>query len=144
MAEIQGNIAKRDKRNAVSRRLHKKEDDEAIASWRLDLNRVLRVLKVRSIAFASLLLTPPSQTELKTNARAIGSDVHEVLSPNTTVSDVRYDPTNTNIISGVHQDVSKSHPDVHTVKSSENKYGQNPRVSILCTVVVTEESLTGT
>ena len=46
--EIQGNIVKRSKRNAISRRYHAKDDKEAIAVWSLDLNRIRRIIDVRS------------------------------------------------------------------------------------------------
>ena len=46
--EIQGNIVKRSKRNAISRRYHAKDDKEAIAAWSLDLNRIRRIIDVRS------------------------------------------------------------------------------------------------
>ena len=48
MDEIQGHIIKRGKRNAVSRRYHAKDDKEAIATWRLDLDEILGVFNVRS------------------------------------------------------------------------------------------------
>ena len=47
--EIQGHIVKRGKRNAISRHFHKKGDGEAIASWKLDLNRILGAFNVRSV-----------------------------------------------------------------------------------------------
>ena len=47
--EIQGYIIKRSKRNAISRRYHAKDDEEAIAAWKLDLNGVLHVFNVCSV-----------------------------------------------------------------------------------------------
>ena len=52
VAEIQRNIIKRSKRNAISRRYHAKDDKEAIAAWKLDLDGILRVFHVRSVTFA--------------------------------------------------------------------------------------------
>ena len=50
LAEIQKNIVdRRGKRNAVSRAFHAKNDKETIATWRLDLNRILHVFDVRSV-----------------------------------------------------------------------------------------------
>jgi len=46
---IQRNIIKRGKRNAISRRYHAKDDEEAIAAWRSELNRTLRVFNVCSV-----------------------------------------------------------------------------------------------
>jgi len=51
VAEIQRNIVERAKRNAVTRLFHAKNDKETIATWRLDLNRILHVFNVRSIIF---------------------------------------------------------------------------------------------
>jgi len=47
--EIQRNIIERNKRNAISRRYHAKDDKKAIAAWSLDLNKIRRVFDVRSV-----------------------------------------------------------------------------------------------
>ena len=49
MAEVQRNIVKRNERNPISRCFHKKDDDEAIATWKLDLAGILRVFNVRAV-----------------------------------------------------------------------------------------------
>ena len=49
MAGIQTKLTKWSKRNAVSRRFHAKNDREKIATWRLDLDKILQILNVRSI-----------------------------------------------------------------------------------------------
>jgi len=46
MVDIQGGLVKQAKRNAVSRRLHAKNDKRTIATWRLDLENILLVFKV--------------------------------------------------------------------------------------------------
>jgi len=46
-AEIQGKIVKWGKRNPVSRFIHARNDEEAIATWRLDFIRILQVFNVR-------------------------------------------------------------------------------------------------
>jgi len=51
VAEIQRSVIERGKRNVVSRHFHAKNDKEMIATWRLDLNRILHVFNVRSAAF---------------------------------------------------------------------------------------------
>ena len=56
MEEIQKRITKQGKRNVVFRHLHAKNDKERIATWRLDLNRILHVFNVRPNASARLLL----------------------------------------------------------------------------------------
>ena len=43
---IQSNIAKRSKRNKLSRFFHTKNDKEMVATWRQDLNRILHVFNV--------------------------------------------------------------------------------------------------
>jgi len=47
--EIQTHIIKRSKRNAISRRYHAKDDEEAIAAWKLDLDGILHVFNVCSV-----------------------------------------------------------------------------------------------
>jgi hypothetical protein len=47
--EIQRNIIKRGKRNAISRLYHANDDKKAIATWRLDLDGILHVFNVRSV-----------------------------------------------------------------------------------------------
>jgi hypothetical protein len=49
LAEIQGKVVKRGKRNHVSRLFHAKNDKEAIAAWRQDLNKILHIFNVRSV-----------------------------------------------------------------------------------------------
>ena len=49
VGEIQMKVVKWGKQNVISRRLHAKDDKEKIATWRSDLNRILRVFNVRSI-----------------------------------------------------------------------------------------------
>jgi len=50
VAEIQKNVVKRGKRSGVSRMFHAKSDKETIATWRLDLNRILHVFNVCAVA----------------------------------------------------------------------------------------------
>ena len=55
--EIQRHVTKRGRRNAISRRYHAKDDREAIATWKLDLDEILRVFKVCSVTPARRSLT---------------------------------------------------------------------------------------
>jgi hypothetical protein len=48
VAEIQGRVVKKGKRNPISRFLSSKNDKDAIAAWRQDLNRILHIFNVRS------------------------------------------------------------------------------------------------
>lgn len=47
MNEVQEYIVKRDKRNAISRMFHAKDDEKAIAGWRLSLEKIRLVFDVR-------------------------------------------------------------------------------------------------
>ena len=73
VVEIQKNVTKQSKRNPVSRLLHAKGDKEAIAAWRQELNRILHVFNVRSIASSLLSLTFqfPDRTFNKYQCRCI-------------------------------------------------------------------------
>ena len=50
--ETRRNVIKRGKRNAISRRYHAKDDGEAIATLRVELNRIIHVFNVRSVTSA--------------------------------------------------------------------------------------------
>ena len=50
IAEIQKNTIKRGKRNPISRRYRTKDDKEAIAAWKLELDGILHVFNVRATA----------------------------------------------------------------------------------------------
>ena len=49
VAEIRGKVIKQGKRNAISQPTRSKNDEEAIATWRLGLNRILHIFNVRSV-----------------------------------------------------------------------------------------------
>jgi len=52
VAEIQEKIVEKSGRNLLSRLVDAKNDKETIATWKLDLNRILHVFNVRSIIAA--------------------------------------------------------------------------------------------
>jgi hypothetical protein len=84
VAEIQEKVIEKVGRNLLSRLVYAKDDKDAIASWRLDLNRILHIFNVRSVV--SVRLSPTVfQTELAINTNA-------------NVSDVRRDVTNTHTV----------------------------------------------
>ena len=56
MVEIQRHIGKRGKRRMFSRPFHKKDDNEPISAWKSDLDRIRRVVEVRSLASAAFCL----------------------------------------------------------------------------------------
>ena len=49
VAEIQAKVLKRGGRGRASRFLHSRDDKDAIAAWKSDLNRILHVFNVRSL-----------------------------------------------------------------------------------------------
>ena len=139
MAEIQRNIIKRGKRNAISQCFHKKNDSKAIAGWRLDLDRILHVFNVRSVTFGWPSLTFSFQTELEINTRATDSDIrHDIANTHPIVPDVHHDISDANdtvpdvrhVVSGTNAIVS----DIHRgkLRSSEGTDSQNLAVSASC------------
>ena len=115
MGEIQRHIIERGKRNVISRRYHAKDDKEAIATWRLDLDRILPAFDVRPVTPARRLLTFRFQIGLGGNTHAIGSGTHQ-------------DAANTQtIVSNLHPNKSKNH---------EGADGQNQAVGITRTPLV--------
>ena len=135
MAEIQGNIVKRGKRNTMSRHFHAKNDKEAIATWRLDLNRILHVFNVRPLAFVRPLLTVRIQTELAINTNVVVSDIHQgVVNTHVTISELQHSVTKTHtIVSDIHRTV---------VRGQEGAESTSSSVSVARTIFVTKSTLT--
>jgi hypothetical protein len=83
LAEIQGKVIKKRKRNVISRLVHAKNDREVIATWKSDLSKILLIFNVSSVAVVRPRLTVPSQTELALNTHTIvsgmGHDVTKIL-----------------------------------------------------------------
>ena len=52
MDKIKRHIYKWGKRSVLSRHFHAKDDSEAIAAWRRNLNEILRAVEVRSLISA--------------------------------------------------------------------------------------------
>ena len=80
MAEIQRKIIKQSGRGTVSRLVHAKADGGAIASWKSDLDRFLRIFNVRLDGIIRILLTIPFQTKLVMNTNITVSDIHRGVS----------------------------------------------------------------
>ena len=125
--EIQGHIIKRSKRNVISRRYHAKDDKEAIAGWRLDLDRILSAFNVCLVTPVRRLLTFRFQIGLGGNTHATGSDA-------------RQDAANEHAIgsgaANTHTIVSDIH--LQKLKSREGASGQNQAVGITRTSIVTK------
>ena len=109
--QIHGNVTKKGKRNPLSRFFHAKNDKETIGTWKSDLNRILHVFNVCSLAFTRMSLIVSFQTELAVNTHVA-------------VSDMRHD------VSDIHQNVSKIHQDVSKIR--EEIGGQVLSVSAIC------------
>ena len=101
MDEIQRHTIKWGKRNVISRHYHTKDDKKAIATWRLDLDRILHVFNVCSVTPARPLLTFRFQTELGVDVHATVSDTHQdAANEHAIESDVANTHT---IASGIHR-----------------------------------------
>jgi len=110
---IQKKIAEKCRRNLPSRLLNAKNDKETIATWKLDLNRILHIFNVCPVVAARILLTIHLQMEL-------------VITTHVIVSDVHHDVLNTRVM------VSEIHSTV--VKGQEGTYNQRRSVSDICTL----------
>ena len=94
-----------------------KNDKETIASWRLDLNRILHVFNVRSACSVRQSLTPPpTQTELAINTHVVVSDTHAMVSDTHTM------------VSDTHAMVSNLHRNTLAVQGGTD--GQHRSVSV--------------
>jgi hypothetical protein len=134
LAEIEMKI-ELGKRNAVSRLFHAKNDREMIAAWKSDLSRVLHIFNVSFLISARLSLNVHSQTELAINTNVTVSDIRrDVAATHTVVSDVRNDVTSTHaIVSDIHRTITEN---------QRGADGNNQSVSLTCTPLVTEQTLT--
>ena len=108
VADIQRKAIKRGKRNAISRLLHAKNDKDAIAAWRLELDRILRVFNVCYFPSVRPSLTVHIQTQLAMTTHGIVSDVHHG-------------------VVDTHKMVSEMHQNM--MKSQEGSDGQHQLVS---------------
>jgi len=146
VAEIQRNIIKQGKQNAISQRFDEKHDNEAIASWKLDLDRILHDFNVRSVTSVWSPLTLLFQTEFETHVTE--PEIHPaVAATHATVSRVHHDTSDANnIVPDPSDGISNTHvaSDIHLdkLKIRGDPDGQNPVVSTPCTLPVTQQPLT--
>ena len=68
-------------RSAVSQVLHSKNDKDAIAAWRQDLNRILQIFNVRSVNPVWQSLRNRLQTELLMNNHMMLMDIYRNALP---------------------------------------------------------------
>ena len=118
MDGIQEHIIEWGKRNAISRRYHAKDAKEAVATWKLDLDRILRVFNVCSVAPAWQLLTFRFQVELRANLHVTGSEINQ---------DATNKPSTENDPAATHTIVSDIHR--NKLKGPEGADGRNQAVS---------------
>jgi hypothetical protein len=106
MGEIERNVVKQGKRNAICRLVRAKSDKRRVADWNTNLDGILQALDVRSVTSILSSLNSRTQTELTTRAPVV-------------TSNIRHEAVNTlTIVSGVHNDVSSTHltvSEVHTI-----------------------------
>ena len=133
MAQIQRSAVEPDKRNVISRVFNPKKDKDAIAAWRSDLDRIVRVFEVHStVRSLPTLLTAHPQTELALYTHVAVSNIHG------DVVDIREDVANAReLISDVHRAVVKDQEGAdirdkmvgnHSVLFTMKKFLQLPRL----------------
>ena len=138
MDEIQRHIIKRGKRNVISRRYHAKDDEEAIATWRLDLDGILHVFNVCTITSVRRLLTVRFQTELWTNIHPATSGAHQdTANKLITVSDVHRDASNAEVITPEVSNTTAIVSD-NKLKSREGADGRSQAVSTTRSLLITK------
>ena len=109
VADIQGRVTKQSQRGRASRFLHAKGDKEKIAGWKAELNKILHVFQVRSVASPPTLLIASFQTELAINTHVVLSDTQN------TVVDTCNTVNNTHhIVSDIHRAVMKNQEESNT------------------------------
>ena len=103
------------------------DDKKVIATWKLDLDRILRVFNMCSITPTRPLAVFGFQVELGANAHATISDTHQ-------------DPTNENAIGSNPVNTHTAVPDIHhnKLKGREGPHGQNQVVGITRAPLVIE------
>ena len=137
LADIRSRVARRSKRNPISRTSHAENDSQAITGWKTGLGKILLVFGVRSVVSVRPALTVCSQNEL-------GSNIYVA------VSDVRDDVAKTHtVVAATHSVVVDTHTVVSDIRreirgSREGADDQHPSVSETRTIPATEFMLTVT
>ena len=85
VAEINTGVIKLGTRDPMSRIRHARSERDAIAVWRLELNRILHVFNVRFIASLLISLTIYFQAELVVNTLAADPNTQNVASENNSI-----------------------------------------------------------
>jgi len=77
MAEIQRRIVEKRERGLFSQLAHAKNDKETIATWKMDLIRILQVFNVCSVGPSQPSLISSFQTELALNTHTMVSGIRQ-------------------------------------------------------------------
>ena len=130
VAEIQRMVVKQGERNAIHRFFDLRSDKRRLATWRLALDRVLRVFNVRSIGSTYSQLSVCLQTELAIHTHSVVSDLrHDIVNTQNMVSDLQCEickinatvsdgVTNKHItLTNIHKDILQSVADTQTTIS---------------------------
>jgi hypothetical protein len=80
VTEIQEKVIKQSRRNAASRLLHARNDKETIAGWKSELNSILNLFTVCSVALAWSPLSVLLQAELVMNIHVNVSEIRGNMS----------------------------------------------------------------
>ena len=151
MSDIERNIIKRCKRNVLSRQFRARDDEKAIAAWKLELDKIRQVFEVRSFTCTWRLLTSSLQTELAAVTDTTLSDIHrEASATNTNTPDPQKGAPETRATaSDIHHGVTNPHPTLpniqkglsegriatvsmhhHTLKDQQGRDSKNRAVSV--------------
>ena len=126
VAQIQRSAVEQDKRNLLSRIRSRKKDKDAIAAWRSDLDRIVRVFEVCSTVHSpSTLLTVHPQIELALHTHVAVSNVHEDVGHiRGGVVVIREDIANTHeLVSNMHRTLLKDKEGVDGMNQMVSRYG---------------------
>ena len=122
-----------------------KNDKETIASWRLDLNRILHVFNVSSVTSVWPLLTICFQTELSINTNIAVSDVHrDVTNAQTIVSNTQIVVSDTHVIvSELQRDVTSTRTivsDIHRTMRENQEGTDSKHLLVSFTLIFSPEN----
>ena len=126
MAKIQRSAVEPDERSVISRVFDLKKDEDVIAAWRSELDRIVHVFEVRStIHSLSTLLTVHLQIELALHTHVAVSNVHEDVGHiRGGVGVIREDIANTHqLVSDMHRTLLKDQEGVDGMNQMVGKHG---------------------
>jgi hypothetical protein len=119
MGEIERNIVKQGKRNAICRLVRAKSDKRRVTDWNTNLDGILQALNVHPATSVLPSLNSRTQTELTTRTPVMTSNTrHEAVNTLTIVSDVHNDVSNTHLtVSEVHATATNTHTTIASIRN---------------------------